>query len=705
MAVNLSPVGGVAGQFFDNNGNPLAGGKIFTYSAGTTTNQATYTSATGAIAHSNPIILDGAGRVPSGEIWLTDGLEYKFVIKDNVDALIGTFDNIIGINSNFVNFTNQQELQTATAGQTVFTLTTMQYQPATNSLSVFVDGVNQYGPGALYAYVETDSMTVTFTAGLHVGAEVKFTTSNLNSSAGGTAAGVSFTGFKGQVGNVQDLADDDGSDWIGFEQAGAGAVAISAQDKMRQIVSVKDFGAVGDGVTDDTVAIQAAIDAIPANSTLVFPIGSSYFVGDLAGDTAAFTITKNIRLICNNSTFICTASGAASAATMFKFVDCKAYVDSMQLDQTNFSFVGTNRGVVAVLISAQTASVNNHYVKTHVIKGQSPLTVVTADPLQYRSGDIEVYLTGDTTYYGINLASNGDRVRGSVYAYSYLRLFYGYDIDDVDLDLHGGADAQATSGQLNIFNKKVLPTSNIKLRAVFDALNGPIIIDDLTDDAGTAKFVNIDLDIYVKSFLSNMSNIASDGVIRVGSFDGSGNWETNTPQSTEVQLDCSFKSVYDMTYPAIYIYTPSTGRRVINLQAQNAQIFNNNLLTWYTINGSALARNIKNSSVINVPIKDIQGFTENQIFILDVIVSVRENTAFLGQNTTTERWEVHGFTSSLGILNIQAYNRVYTSKTGAKTATITMAATGTDASFNITATGYTISSSHLIDIRADSLLV
>jgi hypothetical protein len=193
MAVNLSPVGGVAGQFFDNNGNPLAGGKIFTYSAGTTTNQATYTSATGAIAHSNPIILDGAGRVPSGEIWLTDGLEYKFVIKDSVDALIGTFDNIIGINSNFVNFTNQQELQTATAGQTVFTLTTMQYQPATNSLSVFVDGVNQYGPGALYAYVETDSTTVTFTTGLHVGAEVKFTTSNLNSSAGGDAFQVSYT--------------------------------------------------------------------------------------------------------------------------------------------------------------------------------------------------------------------------------------------------------------------------------------------------------------------------------------------------------------------------------------------------------------------------------------------------------------------------------------------------------------------------------
>lgn len=260
MAVNLSPIGGVAGQFFDNNGNPLAGGKIFTYAAGTTTDQATYTSASGAIAHTNPIILDSAGRVPSGEIWLTDGLEYKFVIKDNVDASIGTFDNIIGINSNFVNFTNKQEIQTATAGQTVFTLTTMQYQVGTNSLSVFVDGVNQYGPGALFAYVETNATTITFTTGLHVGAEVKFTTSNLNSSAGGAAANVSFTGFKGQVGNVADIADNDGSDWIGFEQAGTGAVAISAQDKMRQIVSVLDFGADPTGNLDSTLAIQNALN-------------------------------------------------------------------------------------------------------------------------------------------------------------------------------------------------------------------------------------------------------------------------------------------------------------------------------------------------------------------------------------------------------------------------------------------------------------
>ena len=47
MAVNLSPIGGACWQFFDNNGAPLTGGKLYTYAAGTTTPQATYTSISG----------------------------------------------------------------------------------------------------------------------------------------------------------------------------------------------------------------------------------------------------------------------------------------------------------------------------------------------------------------------------------------------------------------------------------------------------------------------------------------------------------------------------------------------------------------------------------------------------------------------------------------------------------------------------------
>jgi hypothetical protein len=152
-------------QFFDANGVPLAGGKLYSYAAGTTTPLATYTSAAETTFNTNPLILNSRGEA---EAWL-GSLLYKFKLTTAADVEIWTVDNI----------SSSAELK---------------------------------------AY----------------------------------------------------FAASAGASRVGFIGAGAGAVARTAEAKMRDFVSVKDFGANGDGVTDATAAFQAAIDFATTGGNSVY---------------------------------------------------------------------------------------------------------------------------------------------------------------------------------------------------------------------------------------------------------------------------------------------------------------------------------------------------------------------------------------------------------------------------------------------------
>lgn len=234
MAVNLSFIGGAGWQFFDDNGDPLAGGKIYTYAAGTTTPLTTYTARDGITPNANPIILDAAGRTPQ-QIWSTEGLLYKYVLTTSTDVLVRSYDNIGG--------------------------------------SVVASDLGQ----------------------------------DLAAANGSSLVGL--TGFKGQVGTVQDIAGNSGSDYLGFLQSGTSAVARSVQDKLRNVVYIDDFAPVGDGVADDRAAIQAAYDATPVNGTLVFPQAKTYrinskliFNKSVSVDFGGSTLKLNQSVFPNNRT-------------------------------------------------------------------------------------------------------------------------------------------------------------------------------------------------------------------------------------------------------------------------------------------------------------------------------------------------------------------------------------------------------------------
>lgn len=89
-------------QFFDAAGNPLAGGFVYTFQAGGSVQQATYTDSTASVVNSDPISLDSAGRSTcptpgtssSCGIWLTPATLYRIAVYDKNMVLQYTADNV-----------------------------------------------------------------------------------------------------------------------------------------------------------------------------------------------------------------------------------------------------------------------------------------------------------------------------------------------------------------------------------------------------------------------------------------------------------------------------------------------------------------------------------------------------------------------------------------------------------------------------------
>ena len=228
--------------------------------------------------------------------------------------------------------------------------------------------------------------------------------SNIANTPAGTIVATTVQGAINEI--VSDLAASSGSSLVGYLSSGTGAVASTVQTKLRESVSVKDFGAKGDGTTDDTAAIQAAINYASNSNVkgMVFPAGTFkytklYCVYD-ASNNPGFNVSRNgqILLIGNGgqpqSNQVAGTILSSTATTGDCFIASNYANDvtpwaSQEFEARDITFSANTTGFVVVAAGVVTPRFNNCKIYQSHINGSglyvSTSFLGTLEKLQIRN--------------------------------------------------------------------------------------------------------------------------------------------------------------------------------------------------------------------------------------------------------------------------------------------------------------------------------